>query len=298
MSARPPYELLLAAQQSAPAAPVEIAGVQLVPIEYAGVRVLTLAMMDKAHRRPDGTAGRNFRENRARLVEGEDFMEIDQPDEIRRLGFTRPQGGTPASMLLLTETGYSMLVKSFTDDLAWDVQRQLVKSYFAKHAPAADPLACLPPEQRALVDLMFEQAAMKQRLDTQGAALTTVEQRVDEIAAGQVLLTRPSAAESIVHIRIRIGKLYGLPARIVDEVVRQSPYALKPVMVKNAHADALGGSYACFWIKDVSAVFARFAGECQRVTATQATHPFIEGRFKLTPQSAAGPGGQLPLIGG
>ena len=31
---------------------------------------------------------------------------------------------------LITETGYLMLVKSFTDDLSWEVQRQLVQSYF------------------------------------------------------------------------------------------------------------------------------------------------------------------------
>lgn len=30
----------------------------------------------------------------------------------------------------LTESGYLLLVKSFTDDLAWNVQRQLVNSYF------------------------------------------------------------------------------------------------------------------------------------------------------------------------
>lgn len=33
---------------------------------------------------------------------------------------------------LLTESGYLMLVKSFTDDLAWQVQRQLVKFYFSR----------------------------------------------------------------------------------------------------------------------------------------------------------------------
>lgn len=109
---------------------INIGGIDLAPIEYRGARVMTLSMMDSVHKRPDGTAGRNFRENRERLVEGEDFFEINQPDEIRRLGVSRPQGGTPAMLLVLTQTGYSMLVKSFTDDLAWDVQRQLVKSYF------------------------------------------------------------------------------------------------------------------------------------------------------------------------
>lgn len=113
---------------------VTINGIALAPVEHCSTRVMTLAMMDAVHQRADGTAGRNFRENRARLVIGEDFYEVDQPDEIRRLGFTRPQGGTPAMVLLLTETGYSMLVKSFTDDLAWEVQRQLVRSYFRSAA--------------------------------------------------------------------------------------------------------------------------------------------------------------------
>lgn len=36
---------------------------------------------------------------------------------------------------LLTESGYLMLVKSFTDDLAWEVQRELVKTYFNKKKP-------------------------------------------------------------------------------------------------------------------------------------------------------------------
>ncbi len=38
------------------------------------------------------------------------------------------KGGNPNNLVtLITETGYLMLVKSFTDDLAWKVQRELVK---------------------------------------------------------------------------------------------------------------------------------------------------------------------------
>jgi hypothetical protein len=32
--------------------------------------------------------------------------------------------------LLITESGYLMLVKSLQDDLAWKVQRELVNNYF------------------------------------------------------------------------------------------------------------------------------------------------------------------------
>ncbi|NHZ38355.1 ORF6N domain-containing protein [Massilia sp. CCM 8692] len=261
----------------------------MAPIEHNDQRVMSLTMIDQVHQRPDGTAGRNFRENRGRLVAGEDFFEIDQPDEIRRLGFSRPQGGVPAMVLLLTETGYSMLVKSFTDDLAWHVQRQLVKSYFTKPAPVLDPLAGLPPEHRALVALMCDNASIKARQveqaqvqAEQATALTMVDQRVSDMADSMLLLARPAGAESIVHIRARINRLYGLPARIVDEVLRQSPMAPKPAgMVKNAREEAQGASYAVFWTKDVSAVFSRFVNECKHVTVTQATHPYITGRFKL-----------------
>ena len=98
--------------------------------EYRGKRVVTFKDIDTVHKRPDGTASRNFRENRQRFISGVDFYKITQPDEIRRLGITRPQGGTPNEVTLMTETGYLMLVKSFTDDLAWKVQRELVDSYF------------------------------------------------------------------------------------------------------------------------------------------------------------------------
>lgn len=108
---------------------------ELVQIEHEGRRVLTMVMMDAVHHRPDGTARRNFNEHKRRLIGGEDYFELNQPDEIRTLGLTRPQGGTPASVVVLTETGYSMLLESFIDDLPREGQRQLVMSYFAKSAP-------------------------------------------------------------------------------------------------------------------------------------------------------------------
>ena len=98
--------------------------------EYNGQRVVTFKNIDLVHNRPEGTAGRNFRENKHRFIENEDYFEVNQPDEIRRLGIERPQGGTPTKVILITESGYLMLVKSFTDDLSWQVQRQLVNTYF------------------------------------------------------------------------------------------------------------------------------------------------------------------------
>lgn len=102
------------------------------PIEYLGVRVVTLRQIDEAHGRPDGTAKRNLQRHRSRLVINEDYFEVNQQDEFRPSGISRPQGGNSGKAVLLTESGYLMIVKSFTDDLSWQVQRQLVNSYFRK----------------------------------------------------------------------------------------------------------------------------------------------------------------------
>lgn len=132
--------------------------------------------------------------------------------------------------------------------------------------------------QNAQIIVGIEQSQAAQALE-----LIRIGSRVEQLADTQVLLTRPSASESISHIRDRINTKYGIPARIIDEVIRQSPYAPKPAgMVKNSDERAQGGSYAVYWIKDVSAVFARFVAECKRETTTQVTHPLIAGKFKLT----------------
>lgn len=106
--------------------------------KYNGQRVVTFKDIDLVHNRADGTAGRNFRANRKHFIEGEDFFSITpndfQSDEIRRFGISSPKGG-----IVVTESGYLMLVKSFTDDLSWNVQRQLVKSYFRGKDEQTEP---------------------------------------------------------------------------------------------------------------------------------------------------------------
>lgn len=108
---------------------VEINNVALGIKEYNNQRVVTLKDIDKVHERPDGTARRNFNTNKKHLIENEDYFKITRKtpmDEIRTLNISIPPKGTT----LLTESGYLLLVKSFTDDLAWEVQRKLVSSYF------------------------------------------------------------------------------------------------------------------------------------------------------------------------
>ena len=101
--------------------------------ELDGQRVVTFKEVDEVHDRPNGTAKRNFNENKHRFIEGEDYFEITRKEFGTNFVPNESLKGNPKLLTtLLTETGYLMLVKSFTDDLAWKVQRELVKSYFNK----------------------------------------------------------------------------------------------------------------------------------------------------------------------
>ena len=96
--------------------------------EYNGQRVVTFKDIDTVHQRTDGTARRNFRQNKKHFIEGEDYIIVhrnNSMDEFRPLDFPIP----PKGITLITESGYLMLVKSFNDALSWKVQRRLVNSY-------------------------------------------------------------------------------------------------------------------------------------------------------------------------
>ncbi|MCU6748015.1 ORF6N domain-containing protein [Faecalicatena acetigenes] len=99
--------------------------------EYNGQRVVTFKDIDRVHERKSGTAYRNFNRNKKYFIEGEDYMKVCS-DEIRRSKIFDVSNKTRGNITLITETGYLMIVKSFTDDLSWSVQRQLVNNYFEK----------------------------------------------------------------------------------------------------------------------------------------------------------------------
>lgn len=112
-----------------PATPIVIGNTEISPLFYQNQPVITLVMMDKVHGRPDGTARRNFNEHKEKLIVGEDYFQLSQTDMQAMDEFRT--SANPKGLTILTETGYLLLVKSFTDELAWQIQRQLVKAYFS-----------------------------------------------------------------------------------------------------------------------------------------------------------------------
>lgn len=96
--------------------------------EYRGKMVVTFKDIDLCHKRPEGTAKRNFNKNKEHFIENEDYFKV-KPSDVQRYEFRTAEINNQGT-ILLTESGYLMTVKSLHDDLAWKVQRMLVNSYF------------------------------------------------------------------------------------------------------------------------------------------------------------------------
>ena len=107
---------------------ISVYGTDLEIKEYLGRRVVTFNDIDAVHQRPSGTARKRFNDNRKHFINCIDFFKIS-PSEFRT-AIGDMDARQQNDITLITETGYLMLVKSFTDDLAWEVQRKLVSSYF------------------------------------------------------------------------------------------------------------------------------------------------------------------------
>lgn len=109
---------------------VKINNTDLSVKEFNGQRVVTFKDIDMLHERVEGTAGRNFRENKKHLIENEDYFFIKGNELKSFKQATNFVGSNAKEIIVITESGYLMLVKSLTDDLAWKVQRELVNNYF------------------------------------------------------------------------------------------------------------------------------------------------------------------------
>ena len=136
--------------------------------EYKNQRVVTAWDIGKVHNRDVGEINKIFNRNKDKFILNEDYFILKIKDFSER--FKTIQDFIPNNVkeiVLFTESGYLMLVKTFTDDLSWDIQRQLVKTYFRfKEAPKSLTV----PQQ------LLAQAQCLVEMDNR---ITVVENKVD-----------------------------------------------------------------------------------------------------------------------
>jgi hypothetical protein len=175
---------------------VEVNNKELEVKEYEGKKVVTFKEIDTIHERSEGTAGRNFRTNKKHFIEGVDYFEVCA-DEIRRNKILELSPKAHQDMVLISESGYLMLVKSFTDDLAWDVQRDLVNKYFRT---TENPFLNMSKELQAIF---------------------TVDKKQQELEKGQEVLTK-----KVTNLENKMTINYELAENIRSEVSAKAVHSL------------------------------------------------------------------------
>ena len=135
--------------------------------EYEGLRVVTAWDIAKVHGREVNDVTKNFN-NRSKFILGEDYFLINRTEiSERKISIQEFIPNNVKEIPLFTESGYLMLVKTFTDDLSWDIQRQLIKTYF--RFKEAQKTMTLPQQLLAQAQCLVE---MDNRI-------TVVENKVD-----------------------------------------------------------------------------------------------------------------------
>lgn len=179
--------------------------------EHCGQRIVTLKEIDEVHQRPEGTARKRFNDNREHFIEGEDYFVRNTDEAFREYGISAPNGLT-----VITESGYLMLVKSFTDDLAWEVQRALVNTYFRTRTGTDDKSKQMAIEAkhmnaRARVAAQWTKIASQVNVPEFKQICASY---ASEALAGAPVLPLPASGEK--HYKAgEIGDMFGISAQRV-----------------------------------------------------------------------------------
>lgn len=131
---------------------VNVEGTELAVREWNGQRVVTFRDIDNAHGVKPGSAKRNFIRNKRHFIENEDYF-IATRDSLKSINLTPLNVDIPTrGITLITEMGYLMLAKSFTDDKSWNVQRTLVNAYFMLKNQQPTPTSTTEIEEKPTLE--------------------------------------------------------------------------------------------------------------------------------------------------
>ncbi|MES5889326.1 ORF6N domain-containing protein [Lacticaseibacillus paracasei] len=168
-------------------------------IEFTGIeggfgkdkKAMLVKDIAQIHSRPVKKINELINNNRKRFEDGLDILDLKQvvkKDLFSEYGFSAAEWGNANNVYLLSERGYSKLLKILEDDKAWEVYDQLVDGYFTMRAEAKATKPRIDSDKR--LEIMSENAQTRK-----GALLYRIAMQTQSETAKQALLAK--AAESI-----------------------------------------------------------------------------------------------------
>ena len=243
-----------------------INGVEIETKEYKGQRVITSYDVAKLHEREVNDVTKNFNNNRDKFILNEDYFLINKNDiSERKISVQEFIPNNVKEIPIFTESGYLMLVKSFTDDLSWKIQRMLVKSYFIVTTGQIQP--------KQLTKIEALQMALETELENERLRIENKAQR--EIIKGLNGDLQPYQIEDIINRVVRVGggnygskfnEIYRVfkEQYHIDLKARMNNYN-KTARAKNRFKSVLSYAIANDYGKDLLKVVTRLYPESVRV---------------------------------
>jgi hypothetical protein len=201
--------------------------VEIPYLTYSGQPVLTFALIDQLHGKPEGSSRKRFSDNRKRFIENEDFYALDsQGLSVLRTDYSGLFSEAAQHAILITESGYLMLTKVFNDDRSWQIQRQLVKLYFRVKAAVEQPKPGIPESQwREITNLIHTIAS---HCHFEGKANDAVHERIRWI--GGVPSSRLLAPEQFEDIKAELTALSELADQHFNSYVARDQEFIEAVL--------------------------------------------------------------------
>ena len=162
---------------------VNVSGMKFHDIEGGfgeGKKSMLAKEIANIHRRELRVINQAINMNRTRFTDGVDILDLKSVNEIDRdfligLGFSNSSIANANNIYLLSERGYSKLLKILEDDFAWEQYDKLVDGYFQMREQAIKERSSRPLSAMDQLRLQY------QVLEEHGGKIVQIEGKIDDL---------------------------------------------------------------------------------------------------------------------
>lgn len=185
---------------------VDVKGMKFHDIEGGfgeGKKAMLVKEIAEIHRREFKHINEAINKNRTRFTNNIDIVDLKSVDLIDRdllntLGFSNSSIANANNIYLLSERGYSKLLKILEDDFAWEQYDKLVDGYFNMREKVNSGQS-RPLTTEETLELQFKYAKeIREKVDNVDSRVTTLEERMTIETGAQKVL------QDLVNNRVKV----------------------------------------------------------------------------------------------
>ncbi|MCI9976492.1 ORF6C domain-containing protein [Clostridioides difficile] len=127
-------------------------------------KCMTDKTISEIHNQPNFKIRERIKDNIKRFREDIDYIDIKRilgTDTLIELGYAKQSITQADNIFLLSERGYSKLIKIMDTDLAWEIHDKIMDEYFSMREKINDPFEKLSPELKVIIKLEQRQTELE-----------------------------------------------------------------------------------------------------------------------------------------